>query len=81
MLDDFQEFDETSDFLDELDNLGLDEIEPDKDVFVSKSAARGRRLFGMTPPQRLILSMEFFFLACILSTMCLLVFNKISPPF
>jgi hypothetical protein len=39
------------------------------------------RLFGMTPVQRLIIAVMLFGMVCILSTFCLLVFNRIALPF
>jgi hypothetical protein len=78
MLDDLQDFDDSADFLDELDDLDIDEIEEPLEPY---NVPGEGRLFGMNPFQRFILSFEFFFLACILSSLCLLVFNKIAPSF
>ena len=36
------------------------------------------RLFGMTPVQRFIIAVMLFGMVCILSTFCLLVFNRIA---
>lgn len=78
MLDDLQDFDDSSAFLDELEDLGTEEIEE----FGEPITVPGEGLlFGMRPIQRFIIALEFFFLACILSSLCLLIFEKISPPF
>lgn len=74
MLDDFEDNDSSFSFLDELDELPDDEFDK-----ASPDMPKGRFL-GMTPGQRFIIAMLVFLLACILSTLCLLVFNKISPP-
>lgn len=39
------------------------------------------RLFGMTPVQSFIIAVMLFGMVCILSTFCLLVFNRIALPF
>lgn len=78
MLDDLQDFDESAAFLDELDDLDIDDIaEPSTPITIPGEG----RLFGMNPFQRFILAILFFFLACSLTTLCLFVFNKIAPPF
>ena len=79
MLDDLQDFDDSAAFLDELEELNLDDI--DDDAAAKLAPSPGRLIFGMNPLQRFIISMELFILALILSSICLLVFNKISPPF
>ncbi|MEK6255874.1 MAG: hypothetical protein N2C13_00975 [Chloroflexota bacterium] len=81
MLDDFQDDDGNSNFLDELESYGLDDLSDAGSVKTSKSRSNGKKLFGMTPPQRLLIALEFFLLALTLSSLCLLVFNKIVPPF
>ncbi|MBW8011372.1 MAG: hypothetical protein FVQ83_09050 [Chloroflexi bacterium] len=75
MLNDFQDTDTSAAFLDELDD---EEFDDDFNVLTSSSSGR---LFGMTPPQRLVISVLVFGITCILSTFCLLIFDKISPPF
>lgn len=84
MLDDFQDDDdnnnETSSFLDELDGLGLEDIAEEKTFSMPKSQSKGAILFGMTPAQRFVVALEFFILAFVLASICLLIFNKINPP-
>lgn len=75
MLDDFQDSDTSAAFLDELDD---DEFEDDFDV---GSSGSNELMFGMTPAQRFVISVLIFGITCILSTFCLLVFDKISPTF
>ena len=79
MLDDLQDFDDSAAFLDELEELNLDDI--DDDTGAKSAPSPGRLIFGMNSLQRFIISLEVFVLAVILSSMCLLVFNRISPPF
>ena len=79
MLDDLEDFDDSAAFLDELEELNLDD---DADDPQAKSApSPGRLIFGMNSFQRFIISMELFFLSVILGSMCLLVFGLINPPF
>lgn len=78
MLDDLQDFDDSLTFLDELDELDLDDLE---DNLKPIKVPSGGLIFGMNPRQRFVLALEMFVLACVLSSLCLLVFNKISPPF
>lgn len=75
MLDDFQDTETSSAFLDELDD---EEFNGDSNANTSGS---NELVFGMTPPQRFVISVLIFGITCILSTFCLLVFEKISPPF
>ena len=75
MLDDFQDTDTSAAFLEGLDD---DEFDDDFDVVSSDS---GGSMFGMTPSQRFVIAILVFGTTCILSTFCLLVFDKISPPF
>ncbi|KAA3645299.1 MAG: hypothetical protein DWQ07_12575 [Chloroflexi bacterium] len=79
MLDDFLDDGDSTNFLDELEEEGFDESQSSSSA-ASSSRSRGNFL-GMTPRQRAILSLLFFFWACIASTMCLVIFNRISLPF
>ncbi len=83
MLDDLQDFDDSAAFLDELEDLNLDDIDVDKDADAEPKSAPspGRLIFGMNSPQRFIIAVELFILTLVLSSICLLVFNVISPPF
>ena len=75
MLDDFQDTDTSAAFLDELDD---EEFDDDFNVLTSSSSGL---IFGMTPPQRFVISVLVLGITCILSTFCLLVFDKISLPY
>jgi len=83
MLDDLQDFDDSAAFLDELEDLNLDDIDVDNDADAEQKSAPspGRLIFGMNSPQRFIIAVELFILTLVLSSICLLVFNVISPPF
>ena len=82
MLDDLEDFDDSAAFLDELEELNLDDDDEAGDDAEAKSPpSPGRLIFGMNSFQRFIISLELFVLAVILASMCLLVFYKISPPF
>lgn len=78
MLDDLQDFDESTAFLDELNDLDIDDIE---EPITTITIPGEGRIFGMNPFQRFILAVMFLFLTCVLSTLALLVFNKIAPSF
>ena len=43
-------------------------------------AASQRGFLGMTAAQRLVLVLLLFFMACVLSGLCLIITGKISPP-
>jgi hypothetical protein len=72
MFEDFRE--QGSSFLDETEEEGLGEA-PSK-----PEAPRGRFL-GMTPVQRFIIAAMLLTLTCLLSAFCLLVTQKVVPPF
>ena len=69
MLDDFREQASASDFLDEEEAPRLDETE------------HPRKFLGMTPAQRFVIALMLLMITCILSTFCLLVTEKVIPPF
>jgi len=69
MLDDFREQASASEFNDEEEAPSLDETE------------RPRKFLGMTPAQRFVIALMLLMITCILSTFCLLVTEKIIPPF
>lgn len=52
-------------------------------AFADEEPAPSRldNLFGMTAAQRLVIAVMLLAVACILSTFCLLVTEKIAPPF
>ncbi len=72
MLDDLRE---------QADNAAF--LEDDADFFdVERSSSSIQALFlGMTPVQRLIISVMLLMMVCILSTFCLLVTERIALPF
>ncbi len=71
MLDDLRE---------QADNAAF--LEDDDDFFDVDRGSFAQTLFlGMTPMQRLIISVMLLMMVCILSTFCLLVTEKISLPF
>lgn len=79
MLDDFLDDSDSTNFLDELEEEGFAENQSSSSRS-SSSRSRGNFL-GMTPRQRTILSLLLFFWACTASTMCLVMFDRISLPF
>lgn len=81
MLDDLEGFDESNSFLDELEELGMEEEEEVQEVGEPIIIPGEGKLFGMSPIQRFVIAFEFFFLASILSLLALMVFDKITPPF
>ncbi|MDH3942703.1 MAG: hypothetical protein OEV06_01235 [Anaerolineae bacterium] len=76
MLDDFEDNDGTFSFLDDLEELPEDDLFDDSTLDSPKG-----KFLGLTPAQRFVIAMQVFILACILSALCLLVFNKIELPF
>jgi hypothetical protein len=76
MLDDFDDNEGSFSFLDELDELPEDHL-----LGAASTDSPKSRFLGMTPRQRFIIALLVFILACILSTLCLLVFDKITLPF
>ncbi len=67
------------DLRDQADNAVF--LEED-DLFDVEQGSIGQTLFlGMTPVQRLIISVMLLMMVCILSTFCLLVTEKIALPF
>ena len=67
------------DLRDQADNAVF--LEED-DLFDVEQVSLGQALFlGMTPVQRLIISVMLLMTVCILSTFCLLVTEKIALPF
>jgi hypothetical protein len=69
MLDDFRQQANASDFLDEEGASQLEETE------------RPRKFLGMTPAQRFVIALMLLMITCLLSTFCLLVSEKVIPPF
>jgi hypothetical protein len=59
----------------------LDEEEELDDSLPPPLPPRSKRFLGMTPPQRFVISIILLMMTCILSVMCLLVTEKIVPPF
>lgn len=71
MLDDFREQASSSPLYEEADET-FEEIKPYRPK---------KHLMGMTAGQRLIIALLLLFTVCILGTLALLVFEKISLPF
>ena len=74
MLDDFREE----------ANKGTDfsEEETDRNIYSFDSPPQPQGQFlGMSPVQRLVIAILIFLIACLLSTFCLLVTQRIVPPF
>ncbi len=60
----------------------FEEPEEEQDVYAFREKkAPPRRLLGMTPTQRFIIALFLLLITCLLSTMCLLVMDKIYLPF
>lgn len=82
MLDDSSSFldDLESELNDESPSPFFDDSEPEPKPAARPTRHRsgGKRLFGMTGAQRMVLSMLFFGVVCMLSTGFLLVAGKIS---
>lgn len=74
MLDDFREQASSSPLFEEA------ELEKE-DSKGYRTASRRGNFLGMTPPQRLIIAVMLLALACILSIFCLLVTQRVVPPF
>ena len=73
MFDDFRE--QGSEFLDETEEESLGEAAPGR-----SEKPRGHFL-GMTPVQRFIITAMLLVITCLLSAFCLLVTQKVVPPF
>lgn len=73
MLDDFRE----------QANLSfLEEPKPQEKIpEANDRAASGKKFLGMTPVQRLLVSLMLLGLTCLLGSMLLLVTEKVAPPF
>lgn len=74
MLDDFRNQAESSDF--------FDEDPEDEFVFEEVAPARSQSTFlGLSPAQRFVLALILLALTCLLSSLCLLVTERIALPF
>jgi hypothetical protein len=72
MLDDLREQADSAEFLEEEgDFFGYDEA----------PSMRAQLFMGMTPVQRFVIAVMILMMTCILSSFCLLVTEKIAPPF
>jgi hypothetical protein len=69
MLDDFRQQANASEFIDEEESSHLEET------------GQPRKFLGMTPAQRCVIALMLLLITCLLSTFCLLVTEKIIPPF
>ncbi len=70
MFDDLRDQADSSSFLDE-EESSLPEV----------SSLGPRHFLGMTPAQRFVIALMLLLIACILSTFCLLVTEKVVLPF
>jgi len=71
MLDDLREQADTSPLFDLEDEAALEELK----------IATERPFLGMTPAQRFVIALILFLMIFILGAFCLLVFERIMPPF
>jgi hypothetical protein len=82
VLDDFND---SSDFLDDLEMELSDEPEAESEPEPAPRARRerrpSRRIFGMTAPQRMVIAMMLFMSTCILGAFFLLITDSIGLPF
>ena len=69
MLDDFLKDDETTSFLDELEESPKSEL-----------ALESRGFLDMTPFQRFLISIMFFFFVVIVGSLCLLITGAVAIP-
>lgn len=80
MEDDLRDEENSSAFLDELeeeeDFLDLDDAKNSKSV----PRSSGSQLFGMTPAQRMVISLMILFMVCLLGSLFLLITGKVAPP-
>lgn len=71
MLDDLREHADTSPLFDLEDEAVLEELK----------IATERPFLGMSPAQRFVIALMLFLMTFILGSFCLLVFERIMPPF
>jgi hypothetical protein len=84
MLEDFEEFDNTAAFLDELDmedteidmEMELDEEPPRR----SRKSMPAKRLMGMTPVQWFVISFEVFLMVAIMGLFFMIITGKMVLP-
>jgi hypothetical protein len=69
MLDDFREQANASELIDEEEIPQLEET------------GLSQKFLGMTPAQRFVIALMLLMITCLLSTFCLLVTEKVIPPF
>ncbi len=67
------------DFREEADDSELFAPEPEETL--TPLRAPQRHFLGMTPPQRFVIAVMLLMMSCILSSFCLLVMEKVIPPF
>jgi hypothetical protein len=72
------------DFRDQVNESDFDE--PEEEVteigdFIDEPQEKPSYFLGMTPVQRLIISVELLFMVCISGFLILLVLGRIEPPF
>jgi hypothetical protein len=71
MFDDFRQQAGQSDLEQEDENQG---------ILPPPLPRRTNRILGMTPPQRFLIAAMLLLMTCLLSTLCLLVTEKVFPP-
>lgn len=69
MLDEFREQADTS------------MVFEDEETVALESTEKQRPFLGMTPVQRFVIALMLLVIACVLSTFCLIVTEKIALPF
>jgi hypothetical protein len=57
------------------------EEQEEEDVYAFRDRPRRRDFLGMTPGQRLVLSLMLLMMVCIMGSLILLVTEKVVPPF
>ncbi len=64
------------------DDTAFDQPKDEADAPAVHLASRSEaRILGMTAPQRFVIALMLLFMVCLLGSFCLLVFQKIVPPF
>lgn len=68
------------DFRQQADQSGLDEGDENQGILPPPVPRRSNRILGMTPAQRFLIAAMLLMMTCLLSTLCLLVTEKVFPP-
>jgi hypothetical protein len=59
----------------------IDEVNESEDYNFEEPTKPKGHLLGMSPIQRLIIAIMLFVITCVLSAFCLLITQKVIPPF